>query len=108
LTKVAARLVEAMNAGGGRVVEDLFAADVRSKARKTLARLTVEHGTCSIERPLASDGRATATFRLQCAEGPVELTFAVEPKNGKVVELTGGRPHGFRRDLLAIDKRQRV
>ena len=93
LTKVAARLVEAMNAGGGRVVEDLVAADLRSKALKTLGRLAVEHGTCSIERPLASDGRETATFRLQCADGPLELTFAVESKNGKVVELTGGRPH---------------
>jgi len=62
--------------------------DVR-RLKNAFEGLGLEHGSCSLERPLTSDGRAEARYRLACADGPRELGFRVDD-GGLVTRVAHG------------------
>jgi CubicO group peptidase (beta-lactamase class C family) len=68
------------------------AADV-AQIRKALARVALDHGRCKIERAVESDGKASATFLISCAEGgPFELSLRLDEKTGRVLHAESASP----------------
>ncbi|HMK73092.1 MAG TPA: serine hydrolase domain-containing protein, partial [Myxococcaceae bacterium] len=71
----------------------LFAPAVElARTRKALARLGVDHGRCSVERPLRGDGGNEGVFRLGCTDAPLELSLSLDEKTGRVTEWHGSPP----------------
>ncbi len=94
LQGAARRLTAAMRRWDETTTADLFDDSLdHGKARKVLGRLAIDHGTCEIDRPLSSDGRGRAEFRLRCSEAPLDLSFRIHDKTGRVTEMTGASPH---------------
>jgi CubicO group peptidase (beta-lactamase class C family) len=93
LSRVASDLVQALNqanADGAR--EDLFEPSFRPAGRKKLQHLALDYSACSLEKPIKSDGRQSATYRLQCSASAVELSFNLNAESGRVVELNSNAP----------------
>jgi len=63
-----------------------------SRARKSLARLGIDHGKCSVERPLRGDGSSEGVFQLACTDAPLELSLSLDEKTGRVTEWRGAPP----------------
>lgn len=60
------------------------------RVRNAFERLELDHGACSVDRPVASDGATTARFRLRCTNGPIELAVALAPGTGRVARVSVG------------------
>lgn len=58
------------------------------RLRNALERLGLEHGRCSLDRALWSDGESEARYRLSCADAPLVLGFRIDPSSGKIAHLT--------------------
>jgi CubicO group peptidase (beta-lactamase class C family) len=87
-------LVAALN--GGALAPTLFAAGADVPVlQKRLARWHGSHGTCQLDAELAGDGKGQASFRLRCAEGPLELTLRLEPKTALIVDVSAARPREY-------------
>ncbi len=82
--------------GGAPLPPDLLAPTAdRSAIEKRLARLRGAHGVCAIEAPLWNDGKGQASFRLGCAEGPLDLTVKLDSKTSLVVDVMGALPREY-------------
>ena len=76
-----------------RASAGLFDASVdATDTQRLLARLAVEHGACTVEQPLQSDGKGKGTLRLACAHAPLELSFGFDERSGRVTSVTGSAP----------------
>lgn len=60
-----------------------------------LARLHGAHGACELEAALFSDAKGKSTFRLRCAQAPLELTLQLDPKTSRITDVTGAAPRTF-------------
>jgi CubicO group peptidase (beta-lactamase class C family) len=96
--RAATRLAAMIGRSDEGATADLFAPSVdRPRARKTLARLAIDHGVCTVisgvleidHEPLGNDRRAR--FHLACAEGPVDLTFTLDDA-GQIAEFGASSP----------------
>jgi hypothetical protein len=67
----------------------------RPALEKRLARLRGNYGSCTLDTPLASDGREKSSFRLRCAEGALELTLRFEPQTSLVADVWGAEPRAY-------------
>jgi hypothetical protein len=93
LQEVATNLTGAIGQSPQRLSADVFAATAAGgQARRNLAHLSVEHADCHVERPLTSNGRDHAMFRLQCKQRSFDLSFAIDEPAGKVTEVLGRPP----------------
>ena len=59
------------------------------------ARLRGAHGRCELEAALFTDGKGKSTFRLRCAEGPLELTLQLQPSTSRIADVSGAKPREF-------------
>jgi len=85
-----AGLVGAWNDGRARSL--LAPATDLGRTRKAMARLAVDHGSCSVERPLSGDGSKEGVFLLACSDGPLQLSLSLDEKTGRVSEWSGAPP----------------
>jgi len=67
----------------------------RAAIEKRLARWHGEYGTCELEAPLSSDGKGQVSFRLHCAEGPLELRLTLDERTSLVRDMTASRPRRY-------------
>jgi hypothetical protein len=58
------------------------------RLKNALEGLGLEHGRCSLDRPLWSDGQNEARYRFACSEAPLELGFRLDPNGSSIVRLT--------------------
>jgi CubicO group peptidase (beta-lactamase class C family) len=80
--------------GDGPAGADLFDTTAEGgAARKSFARLSVDHGLCGIDRVVSSDGHSTASFRFRCKERSFDLFFRVDEHSGRVTEVRADTPH---------------
>jgi len=87
-------LTAALN--GQPLASDLLAAGSdRVALEKRLARLHGNYGDCQLDAPVANNGKHEATFRLHCAEGPLELTLRLDPKTSLIADLSGAHPRAY-------------
>jgi CubicO group peptidase (beta-lactamase class C family) len=88
-----ARLISLAGRGRGllekwdeRTAAELFPkADDRKEAKGVFASAALDHGACQAPRPDVSDGATSATFRLPCEHGDLDLSIALRPPDGAVV-----------------------
>jgi hypothetical protein len=59
----------------------------RKKAKAAFAAAALEHGTCQTPQPDLSDGSTSATFRLRCERGDLNLTIALQPAGSVVSKV---------------------
>jgi hypothetical protein len=70
----------------------------REKSRKTLARLALEHGACTLEHGTRQvehapfGAKTELRFRLACASGQLDLALALEESSGKILEFAARPP----------------
>lgn len=82
--------------GGATLPADVFAPTVdRAAVEKRLAAIRGAYGTCELDAPRWSDGKGQATFRLKCAERPLELSLRVDPKTALVADVTSAQPRAY-------------
>jgi CubicO group peptidase (beta-lactamase class C family) len=94
LEGVARRLAGAIGRWDPAATADLFDVSLApGTVNRTVARLAIDHGTCELDRPLSADGHGRAVFRLHCSEAPLDLSFRINEKSGRIIELSGAAPH---------------
>jgi CubicO group peptidase (beta-lactamase class C family) len=93
--QAAARALTAALNGSSLASERLAKGADRAAIEKRLARLHGAYGSCELEQPLGNDGKGQATFRLRCAEGPLELTLRLDPKTALIADASGAQPRSF-------------
>lgn len=93
--QASARALTAALNGQPLPLELLAPSSDRAALTKRLARLRGSYGACELEVPLSSNGKDEASFRLRCAEGPLELTLRFEPKTRLVSDVTGTQPRAY-------------
>ena len=88
LEAVAGGLVRALG-GWDEAAVSLFepGLDLR-RLKNALERVGLEHGRCSLERALWSDGESEARYRLACLQAPLELGFRIDATSGKITRVT--------------------
>ncbi len=69
-------------------------ADRRALERR-LARLHGTYGSCQLDHPAWNNGKGEATFRLRCAEKPLDLTLRLDPESSRVLDVSGAPPRSF-------------
>ena len=63
----------------------LFAATVDlAQARKTLAHLGIDHGSCKVEKPLKGGGEGEGVFHLACHDGSLDLSVTLDPATSRL------------------------
>ncbi|HEY0465233.1 MAG TPA: serine hydrolase domain-containing protein [Polyangiaceae bacterium] len=87
-------LLAALN-GNPLPAEFLAPGSDRTALQKRFSRLHGEYGHCELEAPLSNNGKGQASFRLRCAEGPLEFTLRVDPKTSLVVDFSGSQPRSY-------------
>jgi len=87
-------LTAALN--GQPLASDLLAVGSdRAALEKRLAKLHGSYGDCELDAPVSNNGKHEATFRLHCAEGPLELTLRLDPKTSLIADLSGAQPRAY-------------
>lgn len=93
--RAAARgLTLALN-GGPLPPELLSPGSELSGMQARLARLRGSYGNCELEGGSWSDGKGQASFRLRCADGPLELTLRFDPKTRLIADVSGAKPRTY-------------
>jgi CubicO group peptidase (beta-lactamase class C family) len=87
-------VISALN-GAALPADTLATGSDARRLERVLARLHGNYGACEREQALFSDGKGQATFRLRCAEGPLELTLSVDPQTSLVSEIVGAQPRAY-------------
>jgi CubicO group peptidase (beta-lactamase class C family) len=92
-------LAAAIGASSEALPAELFAPSVDlARARKTLTRLGLDHGACSVDRghreiPRNSrDGAPEPHYTLRCSDAPLELTFTLDEETGQVTTFSARPP----------------
>jgi hypothetical protein len=100
--EAAVSLVAAIGAWSDTLAAKLFASSVDLvRTKKILARLAIEHGTCSIEQgglriehgPFGSERKLQ--YSLRCSDAPLDLAFDYDDKIGKVTAFSVHAPRSF-------------
>ena len=72
-----------------------------ARAKKSLRRLGLSHGPCSVERGWWQIDRGpleierNAQYALRCNGGPLELEFSIDEKTGRVTSFSAHPPRAF-------------
>ncbi len=61
--------------------------DDRKEAKEEFAAAALEHGPCRAPQPDLSDGGTSATFRLRCDHGDLNLTITLQPASAAVSKV---------------------
>jgi hypothetical protein len=94
--KAAARIAALISAWNEAAAADVFGPPVHiPNIKKLFAHRALDHGACAVERgafevnhaPMANDP-GKPVFRLKCAGAPLELSFGLDTKTGKVAHLS--------------------
>lgn len=93
--EAAARVITAALNEASLPPDILAASSDRLTLEKRLARLHGNYGNCELEAPLSSDGKGQSSFRLRCAEGPLELTLRLDPQTSRVADISGAQPRPY-------------
>lgn len=90
LDRAAGRLTAAF--GTQRAPAGLLWGDRARRSNLDFQKLSLAHKACRVERPLTSDGETSATYRLLCANQPVELSLSIDKKTGRVTAFDAHAP----------------
>jgi hypothetical protein len=99
--KAATRLAALVGKWNDAAAADVLAPHIdRLKTKKLFAHRALDHGACTVERgvfevnhaPMTRDP-GKAVFRLKCSDAPLELTFGLDEKTGKVAHLSADPIH---------------
>lgn len=81
---------------------ELFAPSVDlARMKKTLRRLAIAHGACSVEHGFIETFQAplemerSPHYVLRCGDGPLDLTFNLDEKTGKVMAFDAHPPYAL-------------
>jgi CubicO group peptidase (beta-lactamase class C family) len=96
IQKAAARVAALIGTWNDAAAEAVFAPPIdRLKIKKRFAHLALDHGACTVESGAFRIARADLTkdpgkwvFRLKCSQAPLELSFGLDDKTGKVAHLS--------------------
>jgi len=104
-TERAARMLAAAMGGADdsdAASTDVFAPTVNhAQMKKILRRLALAHGPCSIERGWLQIYRGpleverNAQYALRCGNGPLQLTFDIDEKTGRVTSFSAHPPRPY-------------
>jgi hypothetical protein len=91
---MAQRLVDAVGHLDDQTVGTLFPpGPALVSGRMVLARIAVDHNRCQVDKPVSSDGKGSAVFRVRCGEQPLELSFRLNATTRQATDLVARPPH---------------
>jgi hypothetical protein len=101
-TKMANRLTSLIAHWDDAVAADSFAPGVQQRSvRRAFARARIDYGVCTApagsgvferDRDAWSHAPGRPRFPLQCEEGPLDLSFKLDDKTGRVTEFSLNPP----------------
>jgi CubicO group peptidase (beta-lactamase class C family) len=92
--KMAQRLVDAVEHLDDQTVGTLFPpGPALVSGRMVLARIAADHNRCQVDKPVSSDGKGSAVFRVRCGEQSLELSFRLNATTRQATDLVARPPH---------------